>query len=78
MIGGAVVVDNQVQNKLVGHTFVDGPQEAHELLMSVTRLAFGDLRTGAHIQSLEQGRGAAADGVMGHPLHVASSIGRSG
>lgn len=71
-----LVVDDQVQIEFLGRLFVDPSQKAEELLVPVTGLAFGDHRTGGHIQGCKQGGGAVADVVMRHTLHVAQSHGQ--
>ena len=73
---GAVVVDDQVQIELLGHLFVDPSQKAEELLVPVTGLAFGDHRTGGHIQRGKQGGGSVVDVVMRHIFHVVQSHGQ--
>ena len=72
---GAVVVDDQVQIELFGHLFVDPSQKAEELLVPVTGLAFGDHRTGGHIQRGKQGNGDVSVAVVGDTLNVAQSHG---
>ena len=66
-----VVVDDQVHVEVGGHVRVDPAQEAEELLMSVARLAVRDHRSGSHFEGGEQGGGAVAPVIVGHPLDVA-------
>ena len=58
------------------HAGVDMPQEGEELLVPVAPLALGEHFSGGDVQGGEQGRGAVADVVVGHPLDVAEPHGQ--
>ena len=50
MLVGAVVIDDQVDVKLLGDGLLDLPQKAQKFLVAMARLALGDHLAGGHVQ----------------------------
>ncbi len=75
---GAVIVDDQVDLKILRDGLLDLSEEALLFLLPVARPALDQHLPCPQVQGSEQGVGAMADVVMGDPLHVAQAYGQQG
>jgi hypothetical protein len=73
MLVGGIVVDDEMDGKIVGHGFVDSLEEAKKLLMSVAWFAFGEDGPGGDVEGGKKGGGAMANVVMSDAFHVAQA-----
>ena len=76
MLVGGIVVDDQMDIEVCGHSLVDALEKAEELLMPTPRLALGEDRSSGDIQRSKQGRGAMANVVVRDPFHIAQAHGQ--
>jgi len=69
----AVVVNDQVDGQMVGHSPVNGLEEGEELLMAVPTLALRQHFARGHLQGGQQGCRTVTDIVMDDAFHSAQS-----
>ena len=66
VLGGPVVVQDDVQGKVGRERAVEAPQELQEFLMAMTAVTLADNLASQYVQRGEQRRGAIALAVVGH------------
>jgi hypothetical protein len=70
---GGVLVEDDVDVEIRRHRLVDGAQEAEELLVPVARAALCQGGAVEPVEGGEQGGGAMAEVVVGHPLDISEA-----
>src|SRR6185437_15602163 len=70
MLVRSVIIDDEVNVKFGRDALVQSAQKREELLMPMTRLAFGEHCTGGNVQRGKQGCRSVTDIVMGHALDI--------
>src|SRR5215813_12305141 len=71
MLVGSIVVDDEVDIKIVRHTGLDMLQKAEEFLVPVARATLGEHAAVGDVEGGEQGCRAVSHVVVGDPLDIA-------